>query len=126
MNRSDFDVYIRESYGIDGEYPWEKYTHTVYRHPSNKKWFAVVMNIPKRCLHIGGEEHIDVVNLKCDPMIIPDLTAEGTVYPAYHMNKTYWVTLPLDGSREEKTVKWLLDISYRLTDSKRKKDEKTN
>ena len=120
MKRSDFDRYIAGSYGIEGDQPWGTASHTVYRHPSSKKWFAVAMNIPKRLLDIGGEEHIDVVNLKCDSMIIPDLIAEGTVYPAYHMNKTYWITLPLDGSRDESTVKWLLEISFKLTDKRKK------
>ncbi|MBR4881864.1 MAG: MmcQ/YjbR family DNA-binding protein [Clostridia bacterium] len=121
MKRSNFDRYIAESYGIEGDHPWGDTSHTVYRHPATKKWFAVAMNIPKRLLGIGGEEHIDAVNLKCDPMIIPDLISEGTVHPAYHMNKTYWVTLPLDGSRDENTVKWLLEISFKLTDKRKKK-----
>ena len=121
MNRTAFDRYIAESFGIEAQYPFGDTKTAVYRHPSNRKWFAIVMDIPKRYLGIGGEERIDVVNLKCDPTIIPDLIAEGLVYPAYHMNKTHWISVPLDGSREENTLKWLLDISYRLTDVKRKK-----
>ncbi len=120
MDRNEFDRYIQESYGIEGDNPWEDSGHTVYRHPSSRKWFAVAMNIPKRCLGIGGEEHIDAVNLKCDPVMIPDLIAEGLVYPAYHMNKTYWISVPLDGSRDKDNVKWLLDISYKLTDKRKK------
>ncbi|MBQ4562633.1 MAG: MmcQ/YjbR family DNA-binding protein [Clostridia bacterium] len=120
MNRKEFDRYIRESYGIDREYTFGGTDTAVYRHPSNRKWFAIVMYIPKRYLGIGGEEHTDVVNLKCDPTIIPDLIAEGFVYPAYHMNKTHWISVPLDGSRDGNTVKWLLDISYKLTDKRKK------
>ena len=121
MKRSDFDIYISESYGIDADYPFDDTKTAVYRHPSSKKWFAIAMDIPKRYLGIPGEEHIDVVNLKCDPMIIPDIIAEGIVYPAYHMNKTHWISLPLDGLRDDATVMWLLDISYKLTDKRKKK-----
>ena len=120
MNRENFDRYISESYGIDGEYTFGDTSTAVYRHPSNRKWFAIVMNIPKRRLGIGGEEHIDIVNLKCDPNIVPDLVREEGIFPAYHMNKTHWISVLLDGSKDADTLKWLLDISYRLTDFKRK------
>ena len=123
MNRSDFDRYIAESYSIDREYTFGDTSTAVYRHPSSRKWFAIVMNIPKRCLGLGGEERIDVVNLKCDPNIIPDLVREEGIYPAYHMNKTHWISVLLDSTKDADTLRWLLDISYKLTDSKRKKDE---
>lgn len=119
MNRSDFDRYIRESYGIDGEYTFGETTTVVYRHPSNRKWFAIAMNIPKRCLGVFGEEHTDVVNLKCDPNIIPDLIREQGIFPAYHMNKTHWISVLLDGSNDADTLKWLLDISFKLTDKRK-------
>lgn len=120
MKRSDFDRYIIESYGIEGEYTFGETTTKVYRHASNRKWFAIVMNIPKRCLGIGGEEHIDVVNLKCDPVIIPDLVKEDGIFPAYHMNKIHWISVLLDGTKDSETVKWLLDISFKLTDKRKK------
>ena len=119
MNRSEFDRYILEAYGIDREYTFGDISTAVYRHPSNRKWFAIAMNISKRCIGIGAEEHIDVVNLKSDPNIIPDLVREDGIYPAYHMNKKHWITVLLDGSVDEKTVKWLLDISFRLTDKRK-------
>ena len=39
-------------------------------------------------------EPMDVVNLKCEPDLIPILIRESGIYPAYHMNKK---TLDLDG-----------------------------
>ena len=40
------------------------------------------------------------------------------IYPAYHMNKAYWVTAALDGSAEDETIKMLTRMSYRLTEKK--------
>ena len=34
-----------------------------------------------------GDESIDVVNLKCDPLLIGSLRSEPGFFPAYHMNK---------------------------------------
>lgn len=47
QGRENLDKYISETYGITSEYPWIQYpSFAVYRHMGNKKWFAVVMNLP--------------------------------------------------------------------------------
>ena len=30
---------------------------------------------------------MEIVNLKCEPDLIPNLIRESGIYPAYHMNK---------------------------------------
>ena len=48
LNRQTLEKYILDTYGVSAEAPWIKYPdNTVYRHASNKKWFAVVMTLPK-------------------------------------------------------------------------------
>ncbi len=122
LNREKFDKYISYYYGVTGEYPWVQYPgYTVYRHSSNKKWFAVVMNLPKAKLGLKEEGTVDVVNLKCDPVMIGSLHKENGIFPAYHMNKTYWISVLLDGSVEDEKIKWLLDLSFDLTGKKLKK-----
>lgn len=66
---------------------------------------------------------IDVLNVKCDPLLISTLRNEKGVYPAYHMNKENWVTLALDGSIKDDQLKWSLDQSFELTASKNKKKQ---
>ena len=106
----------RESYGISPDYPFENDFETaVYRHPHNKKWFALSMTIPKSKLGLAGEELIDVVNIKCAQEILPDLWQEAGLFPAYHMNKRHWLTVALDGSAEDATVLWLIGMSFDLT-----------
>lgn len=119
MNRKALIKYILENYGTEPDYPWEKYPdNAVFRHGNNRKWFALVMDVPKKRLGLDGAECVSVVNLKCDPFLICSLKGQPGVLPAYHMNKKNWVTVVLDGSAPEDTVKILLDESYETTKSK--------
>jgi predicted DNA-binding protein (MmcQ/YjbR family) len=43
------------------------------------------------------------------------------VYPAYHMTKSHWVSVALDGSCDDEDVKFILNVSHELT--KGKKDD---
>ncbi len=122
MKRQEFASYIEDFYSIKYDCPFEDDLDTwVFRHSDNKKWFALLMTIKKRRLGIDSDELIDVVNLKCAPEIMDDLWQEGGIFPAYHMNKKHWLTLALDGSCNDDTVKWITKISYDLTKRKIKK-----
>ena len=37
------------------------------------------------------------------------------ILPAYHMNKTHWITLRLEGDVPGDVVQMLIEMSYRLT-----------
>lgn len=107
--------YIEETYGIAGEYPFAKDAACVFRHGSNRKWFAVIMEIPKEKMGLPGGGDIQVVNVKCDTRLIGSFREEKGIYPAYHMSKAHWLTVALDGTVEEEKIKFLLDMSYELT-----------
>lgn len=125
MNREALDKYITEAYGTVAEYPWlSAPTFAVYRHQGNNKWFAVIMEIPKNKLGMEEEGHINVVNLKSDPLLIGSLILDKGIYPAYHMNKNHWITVCLDGSVEEEKIMWLLNLSFDLTGKRKMKNEK--
>ena len=116
MTREKFASFIDDFYGIKYDCPFEEDLETwVFRHQDTKKWFALVMTIKKRKLGLDSDEYIDVVNLKCAPEIMDDLWREDGIFPAYHMSKKHWLTLALDGSCDEETIKWVTKISYDLT-----------
>ena len=116
MTKDEFRTYVEDFYGVRYDCPFEDELDAwVFRHPDNKKWFALVMTIQKRKLGIDSYEYIDVVNLKCVPEVMDDLWREVGVFPAYHMSKKHWLTLALDGSCADETVKWVTKISYDLT-----------
>lgn len=116
MNRQEFASYIEDFYGIKYDCPFEDELDAwCFRHSDNKKWFALVMRIKKCRLGFEDDTYIDIVNLKCAPEIMDDLYYEDGVFPAYHMNKKHWLTLALDDSCSDDTIKWVLGISYDLT-----------
>lgn len=60
------------------------------------------------------------LNVKCPPDLIPLLTGqERGVYPAYHMNRTHWVTVRSCECADD-TVRRLVQLSYTLTQGKAK------
>jgi predicted DNA-binding protein (MmcQ/YjbR family) len=124
MNRHEFASYIEDFYGIKYDCPFEDELDAwCFRHPDNKKWFALVMKIKKRKLGIDSDEYIDIVNMKCAPEIMDYLWHEIGVFPAYHMNKKHWLTLALDGSCSDETLQFVANISYDLTRKKIKKNK---
>ncbi|MBO5213105.1 MAG: MmcQ/YjbR family DNA-binding protein [Clostridia bacterium] len=122
MDRKELETFIFNAYDASPEYLWEIYpTCAVFRHKGNRKWFAVIMTVSKSKLGIKDDGKIDIVNVKCADEIIDSMWQERGIYPAYHMSKSHWLSVSLDGSVEKDTVEWLLDISYGLTKPKIKK-----
>lgn len=124
MNRKELNKYIEKAYDVKAEFPWlSAPSFAVYRHESNQKWFAVIMEIPKNKIGIEEEGNINVVNLKSDPLLIGSLILDKGIHPAYHMNKNHWITVQLDGSVEAEKINWLLDLSFELTNKKNNKKQ---
>ena len=122
MKRDELEMLISETYNADADYPWLKYpNYEVFRHSNNQKWFALIMDVPKDKLGLQGTELLDVVNFKCDPILIGSLSGEPGIFPAYHMNKEQWITVALDGSVSDGKIKMLLDMSYQATAPKARK-----
>lgn len=125
MTREELFQHILDVYAVEPDYPWAKYPeYAVFRHANNKKWFALVSVVERDKLGLSGQGLIDIVNVKCDPILIGSLLAEPGFFPGYHMNKGSWLTMALDGSADSEKIKFLLNISYDLTGVKTKKRKK--
>ena len=108
---------VQEKYGNQLEYLWEKSPDTaVLRHEGNKKWYAVLMRIPWDKLEKGREDLVEAVNLKHDQ--VADLLSSKGIYPAFHMNKRYWISVVLDDTLSDEEVLKLIEISWNLTSKK--------
>ena len=59
-------------------------------------------------------DSMEIVNLKCEPDLIPTLIRESGISPAYHMNKQYWISVDIERYEDAKKFKMLVDMSYRL------------
>lgn len=94
MTREKLEKYIQNNYSAEPDYPWVKYPdYEVFRHTSNKKQFALIMEIPKDKLGLQTKDVLSVVNFKCDPIMIGSFLNKEGYFPAYHMNKTSWISL---------------------------------
>ena len=105
---------IQEKYGNQLEYLWEKSPDTaVLRHEGNQKWYAVLMRIPWDKLDKGREGLVEAVNIKHDQ--VADFLSQKGIYPAFHMNKRYWLSLALDDTLSDEMVLKLIERSWNLT-----------
>ena len=76
------------------------------------------MVVPYRTIGISREGNVDILNVKCDPIMTGSLRGKPGFRPAYHMNKDRWITILLDGSAGKEDIAVLLDMSYQMTASK--------
>ena len=108
---------VQEKYGNQLEYLWEKSPDTaVLRHEGNQKWYAVWMKISWGKLEKGREGQVEAVNLKYDQ--VADLLSKKGIYPAFHMNKRYWISVALDDTLSDEEVLELIEKSWNLTTRK--------
>ena len=108
---------VQAKYGNQLEYLWEKSPDTaVLRHEDNQKWYAILMRIPWDRLDKGREGLVEAVNLKHDQ--VADLLSQMGIFPAFHMNKRYWISLPLDDTLTDEKVLELFERSWFLTSKK--------
>ena len=119
MTRAELTRCIFDTYSVEPDYPFsDDNVSAVFRHAANRKWFALAMNIPAQKLGLPSDARIDIVNMKCDPVVIGSFRGLPGLFPAYHMSKENWITAALDGSAPDETLKTLLDMSYQATAQK--------
>ena len=101
----------------------EDFETTVIRHVKSRKWFCLFMRVSAHKIGREGSEPVELLNLKCDPEdgIVARELFEG-ILPAYHMNKTHWITVVLDGSVPKAFVNRLIAKSYLLTKGRKNED----
>lgn len=108
--------YISERYDTVPEFLWEKTPEcAVFRHKKTNKWFGALISVKKKNLGIAGEGNAEILDLKCDPILIGTLIDGNRFLPGYHMNKEHWITLMLDSSIPECEICDLIDMSFELT-----------
>lgn len=122
MTREELFRYALDAWGAEPEYPWlDEPEFAVLRHGLGGKWFGLVMTLPKKTLGLPGEGVVEVLNIKLDPALVYILREQPGFLPAWHMNKTHWLTVRLDGSVPPERVTDLLSQSFELTKKKMKK-----
>ena len=119
MTKNDILKFIEELPSTYADTPWEgDFYSTVLKHGGGK-WFGVILKASPNYLKGYGlpVEKNEVLNLKCPPDLREFLCEKfkGGVLPAYHMNKTHWISVVLSAGVPDEDVKQLIRISYDLT-----------
>ena len=105
--------YVQDKLSAEPEYLWARYPNSaVFRHPITGKWFGLVMDVARSHLGLQGEEIVDVLTIKCDAILQGALLSEPGFRPAYHMSKTSWISVLLDGTVPDEKILPLLEMSY--------------
>ncbi len=105
--------YIRQKYGDELEYLWEKLPNAaIWRRKDTRKWYGVMMVMLKKKLGLKSDELVDVLDLHTDPDL--KVVNGKTIFEGYHMNKKYWITICLDYSVPTEKIKEYIDLSYKL------------
>lgn len=120
MEKAAVFQWVNERFGTQPEYLWERSPgDAVLRNANTGKWYAIVMKVKRDRLGLPGGGSTEILNVKCDPLLIGSLRREKGFLPAYHMNKESWVTILLDSGVPEEEIKNLILLSYELTSVKK-------
>lgn len=99
----DFCLSLENTYE---DYPFRDNNWTIMRHREYKRMFAAIY---ERFGNIW-------INVKCNPNITYMWRSSfEAVIPAYHMNKTHWNSIILNGTVPEDEIKNMIYDSYELT-----------
>lgn len=66
-------------------------------------------DVPRKKLGLKGENTVDVFDIKCDPFASEILLQQSGFVPCYHLNKTHWIGVLLDGTVEKELLFQLID-----------------
>ncbi len=99
------------------DYPFDDQNWTVMRHRGNRKIFAAIFQREGRIW----------INVKAEPLA-GDFWRRtySAVVPAYHMNKTHWISIILDGTMSDREILRLIQDSYTLTAPKQRRSASKN
>ena len=117
--------YVKRKYGVEPDYPLPTApTFSVLRHKDNRKWFAIIMDVPRERLGLDGSDRVDILNVKLsDPMLADFLAQQPGYFRGYHISRGNWLSILLDGTVPmEEIVQWI-DESFIVTASKKSRQQ---
>ena len=112
MNVEDISEYCLSKKGTSEDFPFDEET--------------LVFKVMGKMFALIPLERIPFqINLKCDPELTVELRERyEAVQPGFHMNKSHWNTILIDGSlRNDLILEWI-DLSYDLVVKGLKKSER--
>lgn len=111
-------THVQDYYDCVVDHPFASHPqYTVLRHRHTRTWFGLLMRISEYTLGVSdSSREVLVLNLKVAPEDVDFLRSLPGFAPAYHMNKTHWISVILDGTVMDEQVEELIATSYALTE----------
>ncbi len=104
---------IQSDFGVAPSFLWaDSPDCAAFRRLDNKKWFALIMTVDRSKIGLDGRGAAEIMNMKASPDAVAALLRQAGFYPAYHMNKTHWFAVCLDGSVPDAVLFALLRDSF--------------
>jgi predicted DNA-binding protein (MmcQ/YjbR family) len=101
MDIEEYRNYCLAKAGVTEEFPFDNNT--------------LVFKVMGKMFALTGVESFSSINLKCDPEKAVELREQyEAVLPGYHMNKTHWNTVLIDGTINNRLLQQWIDHSYDL------------
>lgn len=117
--------YVKGKYNIEPDYPFSTApTYPVLRHADNRKWFALIMDVQREKLGLKGTDYVDIINLKLgDPMLVDVIVRQPGYFYGYHITRSSWISILLDGTVPFEEICQWIDESYAVTASRKKQQK---
>lgn len=100
MNIESISEYCRKKKGVTEDFPFDEDT--------------LAIRVMNKIFLLASLEKIPLqINLKCDPEHAMELRERyDSVQPGFHMNKSHWNTVHINGSIPNSELKVMIDHSY--------------
>ena len=121
--RKKLYAHIKKKYKCEPEYLWRRFPdYAIFRHADNRKWFGLVMDVPREKLGLGGTDRVDILNVKLgDPFLVDMMIQREGILKGDHISRGNWISILLDGTVPFEEICSMLDESYLTTAPKQKK-----
>ena len=101
MNIEEYRDYCLAKKGVTEEFPFDQKT--------------LVFKVAGKMFALTDVDGFESINLKCEPELAIELRAEyHAVKPGYHMNKTHWNTVTINGDAIDKKIFEWIYLSHNL------------
>ncbi len=110
---------IIQKYGNAPEFLWKTTPGTgVFRNPETKKWYLLVTDIDRNKIQKNKKGLVEIALIKQSCENVEKRLKQEHIYPGWHMNKKYWITVILDESLSDNEIMELIEESHSFTEKK--------
>ena len=108
-------AHVKKTYGNELEFLWKKFSdNAVYRRADTRKWYGVILTVPRRKLEGASNEIVEILDFRIRPEEMQNIVDGKRYFPGWHMNKKSWCTVILDGAIPLEEIYERLAESYAL------------